>query len=119
MSYHTAIVDYFLEQAKRRNQKAADHPEDARNVQGAAALRGLTGYILRLSEDDERIRELGTLAVRDGVFMPFEEGQRIIARYGIDDPRADADGFLTGLAAVTRREAVSFAREHGAPPGDA
>ena len=119
MSYHTAIVNYFLEQAKSRNQKAAEYPEDARNAQGAAALRGLTGYILRLPEDDERIRELGTLAVRGGVFMPFEEGQRIISRYGFDDPKADADGFLTGLAAVTRREAVRFAREHGELPDDA
>jgi hypothetical protein len=118
VSYHTAIVNYFLEQAKRRNQQAAESPDDARSAQGAAALRGLTGYVLRLPEDDERLRELGALAVRDGVFTPFEEGQRLISRYGFDDPDPDADGFLRGLAAVTRREAPGFAQEHGAPPSE-
>jgi hypothetical protein len=57
--------------------------------------------------------------VRDGIFMPFEDGQRIVSRYGFDDADADAGEFLTELAAVTRREAMRVAREQGALPDDA
>jgi hypothetical protein len=118
VSEHRAILNYFLERAKWRNEKAAEYPEDDRNRLAAAALRGLGGYVLRLSDEDERIRELGTLAVREGMFMPFPEGQRLISRFGFDNPEQDSGAFLDELVRVTRSETLAFAREHGALPDE-
>ena len=119
MGYHKAIVNYLLAQAEWREQKAVEYPDDNRNAQSAACLRSLAAYILGRTGDDKALRELATLAVRDGMFMPFTEGAWLISRFGFDFSNEDNAGFLASLTAVTRREAIAFAREHGAIPDDA
>ena len=89
---------------------------DPRSRRSADGLTELAQFVLDLPVDDERVRELATLAVREGVFMPFPEGDRLISRFRFDDPGQESERFLTELAAATRREAVDFAREHGALP---
>lgn len=119
VSDYRAIVNYLLEQAAWREQKAVEYPDDSRNAQSVACLRSLAAYVRGRTEDDEVLSELATLAVRDGMFMPFTEGAWLISRFGYDFSTEDYAGFLASLTTVTRREAIAFAREHGALPDDA
>jgi hypothetical protein len=116
-SEQRAIADYFLEQARWRDERAAEHPEDHRNSQSAAGLSELAKYVLALPDDDERIIDLTTLATREGVFMPFQEGSRITGRFRFGRPDQDCGAFLGELVRQTHRDALDFAREHGAIEG--
>jgi len=115
-TFPQAIADHFLDQARWRSEKANEYPDDYRNVQCADGLEGLATYVLALPADDERVIELGTLAVREGMFMPFSEGARLVSRFGFDDPNEDSGAFLDRLVRVTREEALTFAREQGVLP---
>src|SRR5215208_5892970 len=113
MSDYGAIVDYFLGQAEWREREAIEFPDDSRNGRSAAGLRSLAAYVRGRTADDGVLRELATLAVRDGMFRPFTEGAWLVSRFGYDFPTEDYAGFLASLTTVTRREAIAFAREHG------
>jgi hypothetical protein len=106
-----AIARYILGQAEWRERKSVEYPDDSRNAQSAACLRSLAAHVLGRADDDV-VRELATLAVRDDEFMPFTEGAWLISRYGFDFLNEDNAGFLENLAAVTRREAIAFAPAH-------
>ena len=86
------------------------HAYRSSDAQGAEALHEL---VMASLDDDNVLSELATLAVRDGMFMPFTEGAWLISRFGFDFFNEDNAGFLASLTTVTRREAIAFAREHG------
>ena len=120
-----AIADYLLEQARWRGEKAEQYPEDARNLRCAAGLKELAEYVLGLSPTDERVLELTTLGVREGMFSPYPavgpgggNAPYAISRfrfhaYGADE---DCEHFLARLVVHMRDDALAFAREQGELP---
>jgi hypothetical protein len=118
MNDYRAIVNYLLGQAEWREQKAIEYHDDSRNAQSGACLRSLAAYVLGRTDGDEVLRELATLTVHEGMFTPFAEGAWLISRFGYDYSTEDHAGFLARLMTVTRREAIAFAREHGALTDD-
>jgi hypothetical protein len=68
-----------------------------------------------LPESDERLLLLGTLAVRDGQFVPGGATQHAISRFMDTAPEA-RDAFLNNLAYVARDDALARARAHGLLP---
>jgi hypothetical protein len=101
MSGQQTIADYIFKQAAWRDTQAAEPPDQRRNERAAASLRELAAYVLALPGDDERILELTRLVVRDGAFLPFPEGERVIAVFGFDSVGQDCGTFLTQLLRLT------------------
>ena len=50
-----AIAEYLREQARWREPKAEQYPDDARNERCAAGLRALAEHVESLPDDDERL----------------------------------------------------------------
>src|SRR5260370_18910815 len=65
-----AIAEHFREQARWRRERAAEYPDDHRNVTIAAGLEELADYVLSLPPSDERLRELGRAGMLEGLFSP-------------------------------------------------
>jgi hypothetical protein len=114
MDAQAAIADHFREQVRWRSEKAAEYPDDYRNEQCADGLEELAAYVLSLPADDERIIELGTLGVRDGLFSPFsgDLAAYAISRFRFDDGRDECGGFLANLVKRLRDDAIRFAKQH-------
>jgi hypothetical protein len=120
VSDQQAIADHFREQARWRRDKAAEYPDDQRNAQCAAGLEELAEYVLGLPADDERVIELTTLGVRDGMFSPFpgSPAEHAIGRFRFHRGDEDCGQFLAELVRRMRDDALRFGREHGAIPDE-
>ena len=109
-----AIAEYFNARARWRYQKAAEYPDDPRNLRCAEGLEELASYVLSLDPSDERILELTTLGVREGGFSPFHESAAYaVARFRFHCRDEDCGAFLTSLLGVMRDDALRVARERG------
>jgi len=72
------LADYFEDQARWRDLKADEYPDDARNVRSAAALRELAEFVLTLSPEDYRIKRVEILiGDADGILSPGEEAAHV------------------------------------------
>ena len=83
--------------------------------QHARALELLADYVRGLAEDDERLLQLGTLAVRGGEFVPGPATEHALSQF----TGATADecaAFLSRLCHIARDDALARAREFGFLP---
>ena len=79
------------------------------------ALEQLADYVSGLPEDDERLLVIGTLAVRDGEFVPGPATEHALGQFtgaSVDD----CDAFLAQLSHIARDDALARAREFGFLP---
>lgn len=51
-----ALVEYFENKARLREEKMQQYPDDFRNARSAEALRGVTAYISAQSSDDDLLQ---------------------------------------------------------------
>jgi hypothetical protein len=84
-------------------------------VEQAEVLEGLAAFVRGLPESDERLLVLGTLAVRNGQFMPGGATQYALLTFIGTSPEA-CDAFLTNLVRIARDDALTRARAHGVLP---
>jgi hypothetical protein len=114
-SARVPLAAYLLVQAGllcRRNL----HPILAAHAEEQAQLlEGLATFVRSLPESDQRLLLLGTLAVRDGQFVPGGATQHAIATFVGTSPEA-RDAFLTNLVHIARDDALARARAHGLLP---
>ena len=83
--------------------------------QHARAFELLADYVRGLAEDDERLLQLGTLAVRGGVFLPGPAAEHALIQFTgatIDECAT----FLSRLSHIARDDALARAREFGFLP---
>ena len=81
----------------------------------ARAIELLANYVRGLAEDDERLLQLGTLAVRGGEFVPGPATEHALSQF----TGATADEcatFLSRLCHIARDDALARAREFGFLP---
>jgi hypothetical protein len=97
-----------------RTEKAAEYPEDQRNLAAAEALGMLATYIRRLPPNDERMLMLESLRpahLEDTMMLGGEETQRLVGRYGFDRADDDPKGFLDALVDAVTRDKAEWAQE--------
>lgn len=80
--------------------------------------RELAAYIHSLPDDDERIIELGTWGVREGLFMvpPGGSAQYAISRFRFYQRDDDCDLFLSDLVELVKEDAIRQAQDAGELP---
>jgi len=115
LSARDPLAAYLLVQAGLLRKREL-HPVLAGHaVEQAQVLEGLAAFVRSLPESDERLLLLGTLAVRNGQFVPGGGAQHAIARFVGPSPEA-CDTFLTNLVHIARDDALARARAHGVLP---
>jgi hypothetical protein len=110
------LAEHFHWAASWRLEKAAQYPDDPRNEQCAEGLQELAQYVEALPEDDERLRELSSLAIRDGATAFSVDARWAIDRFRFHDAFADVDDFLTKLVKIEVAGSVAMMREAGLLP---
>ena len=110
-----ALAAYFEDQARWRERKAEEYPDDERNEVSAAGLRELAAFMLALPNDDPRLQRL--IEFRYGAMIDSVEAVGIerdscvgpmpdsAARFRFyTGPLGDqsVDGFFTQYTSVTR-----------------
>jgi len=75
----------------------------------AEALELLADLVRDLPEDDERLLLLGTLAVRNGQFVPGPAAGARLMQFAAASVEA-CDAFLTTLVEIARDDAIARAR---------
>ena len=83
--------------------------------QHACALERLADYAGLLTEDDERLLMLGTLAVRGGEFTPGPVTEHALSQF-TGTTTEECATFLTELSQIARDDALARAREFGFLP---
>ena len=81
----------------------------------APAIELLANYVRDLAEDDERLLQLGTLAVRGGEFLPGPATEHALSQFTgatVDECAT----FLSRLSHIARDDALARAREFGFLP---
>jgi hypothetical protein len=95
-------VDWFIEtieyQADWRRHKAAEYPEDDRNLHTAEALDGLAAWLKRLPDNEPILVRLGAaLQHLDAFsFAPSLEDRLARFRFNSDETRRDFITHMTG-----------------------
>jgi hypothetical protein len=110
-----AIAEHFREQARWRRERAAEYPDDHRNVTSAAGLEELADYVLSLPPSDERLRELGRAGMLEGLFSPPSGGAAAyaISRFRFRSSAEGYDRFLTVLVSSLNKDAAVEATQFG------
>lgn len=109
------LAAYLLVQAGVLRRRELPPLLAAHAADQAHVLEGLAAFVRGLPESDERLLLLGTLAVRQGQFMPGGATRHAIDRFEGTTPEA-YDAFLSTLAHVARDDALARARAHGLLP---
>jgi hypothetical protein len=107
-----SLGDYFRSQAEWRAEKAAEHPEDERNAQSAAALRSLAEFVDH-EVDSFYVHELEPHLIDGG--LGGERAQRDVSRYGWDYPPGH-QAFLLELIVACFEDAYERAGDTGEDP---
>ena len=107
------VVRYLLLHATTLRLPGTRAPE--RLDEHARALELLANYVLELSEDDERLMQLGTLAVRGGEFLPGPAAEHALGQF-TGATADDCATFLNLLSQIARDDALARAREFGFLP---
>jgi hypothetical protein len=114
------LAEYIEDQARWREEKAAEWLADDRNAASARALRDLAHYVRALPDTDTRLEALAEIAeyvAPAGVLMLGEEAARALPRYGFHQPtdpdwRPESESeFLDRFVVTCRAEAGAFAME--------
>jgi hypothetical protein len=109
------VTRYILTRATLLRQPGTPRATAERLDQHACALELLADYVRGLADDDERLLLLGTLAVRDGEFVPGPGTEHALSRFtgaSLDDCAV----FLSELSQIARDDALARAREFGFLP---
>jgi hypothetical protein len=110
------FLAYFLAHAATLRRQRATAPAAAEHLAvHAQALELLAELVRDLPEDDERLLLLGTLAVRDGQFVPGAATEHALTQFA-STSREGCDAFLTTLVQIARADALARARAHGHLP---
>ncbi len=115
------VVDRIREAAEWRDGKAAEYPDDARNAQSAAALRGLADHVERIP-DDPRVIWLAA-QIQDSGAGFGGDATRTLSRFGFDVP-ASLDGaacerFLGELCVQAAHDALQLVADGTLSPSEA
>ena len=109
------LAAYLLVQAAALRRRDGPPLVAAHAREQAQILEDLAAFVHGLPASDERLLLLGTLAVRDGQFVPGGATRHAISRFV--GTTADArDAFVTTLAHIARDDALARARAHGLLP---
>jgi hypothetical protein len=92
------LADYFEDQARWRDEKAAEYPEDTRNAIAAESLCDLAAWVRSLPDNHPDVQAIRTLHGPGGwdldVVAPGEEASRLTSRFGGFDARRPPEEFL-------------------------
>ncbi len=108
------VVRYLLLHAtmlRRTGRRAAAERVD----EHARALEFLADYVRTLAEDDERLLQLGTLAIRHGEFVPGPASEHALSQF-LGASVDECATFLSQLSRIARDDALARAREFGFLP---
>jgi hypothetical protein len=116
-SAREAFIAYVLRRAAEFRQQRRSAPPDAENssLLHASALVLLAEVVSLLPGDDDRMRALGTLAVREGCFAPGPGVEHAISQF-VEQTSEACDAFLTKLVRIARDDALARARATGHLP---
>jgi hypothetical protein len=108
---------YVLGRAAEFRRERVNPPSDAENssLLHASALVLLAEVVSALPADDDRVRAIGTLAVREGCFAPGPGVEHAISQF-VDYTTEACDAFLTRLVRIARDDALARARASGHLP---
>jgi hypothetical protein len=115
ISAHHPLATYLHEQADLLRRRDLPPILAAHVLDQTHVLEDLAAFVRGLPESDERLLVLGTLAVRDGRFVPGGATQHAIAGFSGTTPDA-RDAFLANLVRIARDDALARARAHGLLP---
>jgi hypothetical protein len=116
ISTREPFLAYLRGRATSLRQRRAAAPAAAEHLEAHAhALELLAELVGGLPEDDERLLMLGTLTVRNGVFIAGAGTEHALSQFDSTSPEA-CDMFLTNLVRIARDDAISSARAHGHLP---
>jgi hypothetical protein len=114
-SIREPLIAYLLVRATMLRDPAAA-PAASENLSAhARALELLATVVRGLPEDDERLLMLGTLAVREGQFVPGPATEHALGQFS-GTSAEDCEAFLTDLSRVARDDSLARARERGFLP---
>src|SRR5437899_110406 len=109
------LLAYVLVHAAMLRRQRAAPAAAERLEKRALALELLADLVRSLPEDDERLLLLGTLAVRNGQFVPGPGAEYALMQFAATSVEA-CDAFLTTLVHIARDDAIARARAHGELP---
>ncbi len=112
---HTPITRYLSTHATLLRQPGTPQAAAERLELHACALELLADYVRTLTEDDERLLVLGTLAVRGGEFVPGPATEHALSQF-TGGSFEECSTFLTQLSHIARDDALARARELGFLP---
>jgi hypothetical protein len=115
LSARDPLSAYLLVQASQLRRRELPPVLAGHAQEQAHRLETLAAFVRSLPETDERLLLLGTLAVREGQFVPGGAAEHALRGFVGASPEA-CDAFLSNLARIARDDALARARAHGLPP---
>ncbi|MFZ0118113.1 MAG: hypothetical protein WAL99_01415 [Pseudonocardiaceae bacterium] len=100
------LADYLREQARWREIKAEEYPEDARNARSARALLDAAEYVAQLPDDDQRLVRLDRACryTELGIFAGGEEVGHVVRLHHFHGPTGSPSQFLDDLAGAAEKD---------------
>jgi len=116
ISAREEFVSYLLRCADAVGRERNTAPDAAEGLAAhTRALDSLADVVRDLPGDDDRLRALGTLILRDGYFVPGAGVEHALSQFTGSSSEA-CDAFLTQLVRVARDDALARARAAGHLP---
>lgn len=109
MKTRDELAEYLTGQARWREMKADEYPDDQRNGRSAEGLYRLAEDVRGLPDNDPLLARLAALAGRTGLdvaaLVPSDPASRFdVSRFRFDDAREDGRRFLARLVDVAEGE---------------
>lgn len=105
--------------AQWRRRKAEEYDRDQRNLRAALALEEFGAFVLSLSPEDQRLRDLQRLAGFGEEFTPDQRVLYELGRFRFHQADASMDAFLTQLVVLAEADRGEAGRFGGhLPEGD-
>jgi hypothetical protein len=107
------LAEYVFGQAKWREDKAAQYPEDERNARSAKGLFELDRYIRALPEGDARLMaaEAEYWSLDDDVLSPGQTTANLVSRFRFNVPMETCDALLRRLPGALAQDREEWERE--------
>jgi hypothetical protein len=111
--FRDTLAEYVFGQAKWREDKAAQYPEDERHARSAKGLFELDRYIRSLSEDDARLTAAETeyWSPDDDVLSPGQTAANLIGRFRFNIAMETCDALLRRLPGALAQDREEWKRE--------
>lgn len=101
------LADYVRSQAQWRADKAAQYPDDERNLRSAEGLRALADAVDGMRPaHPELIRSIEELIREQRWGTPGKGVEQAVSRYGFDGEPLEPEAFLQALLDTAREDAV-------------